>query len=61
MCHSSIATIVADLLEIFGVLALIVGFFSGMTNLGTQNQWSAGVFLLGIVALVVGTRLSSLC
>lgn len=61
MCSSGIATIVAVSLQTIGLLALLIGFFSGLGNPGARDSWSAGVFLVGIVALVVGSRISTLC
>lgn len=61
MCNSTVAIVLADILEVTGFAALIIGFFSAMTGLGTQNKWSAAVFLFGVVVLVVGFRLPGFC
>jgi hypothetical protein len=61
MCSSGVATSVAVSLQTIGLLALFIGFFSGLGNPDTRDGWSAGVFLAGIVALAVGSRISTLC
>lgn len=61
MCSSGIAPIVAVSLQAIGLLALLVGFFSGLGTPDARDGWSAGVFLAGIVALAIGSRISTLC
>jgi hypothetical protein len=61
MCSSTAATVLADTLEVLGFTALIIGFFSALTKRGTQSKWSAAVFLIGVVAIVVGYRLPGFC
>ena len=60
MCSSAII-ILADLLEVFGIGAIIIGFFNSVTQSNMESKWGAEVFLLGVVAFVVGSRISGLC
>lgn len=61
MCNSMVVMALADLFEVLGIIAMIVGFFSYMTEPRRPNKWSAGVFLLGIIAFIVGTRILGAC
>lgn len=61
MCSSGTATVLAIFLQTVGVLALLVGFFSGLEDPEAREGWGPGVFMIGIVALAAGTRLSALC
>lgn len=61
MCSSGAVTILAIFLQTLGVLALMIGFFSGLGDPEAREGWSSGVFLAGVVALAVGTRISTLC
>lgn len=60
MCTSAV-TVLADFLDTAGLVAMIFGFFSGITKLGFQSKWSGGVFLMGVISFIVGSRLGSLC
>jgi hypothetical protein len=61
VCSSGFTTILAVFLQTVGRLALVMGFFSGLGDAESRQGWSSGAFLGGVVALVVGTRISTLC
>lgn len=61
MCSSGVVTVLAIFLQTAGVLALTIGFFSGLGDPEARDSWGLGVFLAGVVAVTVGTRISTLC
>lgn len=61
MCSSGVAIVLAISLQTIGVLALLIGFFSGLGNLKSRDGWGAGVFVAGVAALAIGTRIMALC
>jgi hypothetical protein len=61
ICGSGIATVVAVSLQTVGLLALLIGFFSGVGDPDSREGWSAGVFLAGVVAIAFGSRIYMLC
>lgn len=61
ICSSGIATVLAVSLQTAGLLALLIGFFSGVGDPDSREGWSAGVFLAGVIALAFGSRIYTLC
>lgn len=61
MCSTGVATVLAVTLQTMGIVALLIGFFSGLGTLKGREGWGAGVFLAGVVALAIGTRIATLC
>lgn len=61
MCSSGVVSVLAIFLQTVGLLALMIGFFRGLGDPKSREGWSSGVFLAGVVAFAVGTRISTLC
>lgn len=61
MCSSGAIAVLAICLQILGVIAIVTGFFGSLAKWEKPNGVGAGIFVVGVVALVVGTRMSGYC
>lgn len=61
MCSSGIVSVLALTLQIIGALALLVGFFVGLTSRDYTRGGGVGIFLGGAIVFVIGSRLSGVC
>jgi hypothetical protein len=61
MCGFSLLPIVAALLSGLGLLAMLAGFFWGLTTPGRREGVPLTVFILGIIAFALGTQLYLAC